>query len=92
MEMINYLLSLYPTQSNYIKKTEILGIGGGNWAVVVDGSVISNNPNNNITSVSNRIVDFTAVQSDDTVYETFVKKPENLVGSRLYLHPRQLTL
>ena len=75
-ETTDYLLSLLPTQSSYIRKTEILGIGGGNWAIVVNGSVINNNPDNNATSVSGRIVDFRAVQQDDTIYETFVKTGE----------------
>ena len=58
----DFLITLSSTQNTYTRKTEILGIGAGNWAIVANGTVVKNNPLDNKSSVSGVVVDFTAVQ------------------------------
>jgi hypothetical protein len=60
----NFLIKLSPTQNTYTRKSEILGIGGGNWAIVVNGTVVKNNPLDTTSLVSGIVVDFKANHGD----------------------------
>ena len=81
------MITLSSTQNTYTRKTEILGIGAGNWAIVANGTVVKNNPLDNKSSVSGVVVDFTAVQGDKTVYETFLKTGEQGGFSTVFTPP-----
>lgn len=83
----DFLITLSSTQNTYTRKTEILGIGAGNWAIVANGTVVKNNPLDNKSSVSGVVVDFTAVQGDKTVYETFLKTGEQGGFSTVFTPP-----